>query len=101
MFYQLSVLKLMRVAFMQSPSEHSVKHQAKHQRFTKANLGLGNAHKTADANKPISASAQGALNSKLDILNFTKAGICLSNVDHTADANEHISGLTQSALIPS
>lgn len=69
---------------------------------TKAQVGLGNADNTSDANKPISTAAQTAINSvtsnlsahEADLNNpheVTKTQIGLSNVDNTSDINKPVS----------
>ncbi len=47
--------------------------------FTKANIGLGNADNTSDANKPVSTAQQAALDLKQDTLTFDNTPIANSN----------------------
>jgi hypothetical protein len=82
---------------------------------TKAQVGLGNADNTSDANKPISTATQTALNGKeatgvaAGLVTthenrtdnphaVTKAQVGLGNADNTSDANKPISTATQTAL---
>lgn len=76
---------------------------------TKSQVGLGNVDNTSDANKPISAAQQAALDAISDDLSehiedtnnphaVTKTQIGLGNVDNTSDANKPISSATQAAL---
>ncbi len=78
---------------------------------TKADVGLGNADNTSDANKPISTATQTALNLKAsaatvsahiaDVANphsVTKAQVGLGNADNTSDVNKPVSTATQTAL---
>jgi hypothetical protein len=58
---------------------------AKNEAGARINLGLGNVNNTSDADKPISAATQTALDG-------------FSNVDNTSDADKPISTATQSAL---
>lgn len=67
---------------------------------TKAQIGLGNADNTSDANKPISSAAQAAFNLKADKsttingyslannISLAKSDIGLGNVDNTSDATK-------------
>lgn len=88
--------------------------------ITAAMIGLTNVNNTSDANKPISSSAQTALDLKANTTDLviglaTKAGtasptftgivsgisaamVGLGNVNNTSDANKPISSATQSAL---
>jgi len=92
---------------------------------TKAQVGLGNADNTSDANKPVSTAQQTALNLKYDASNpanyvnaagasaaapvqsvagktgavaLVKADVGLGNVDNTSDLNKPVSTATQNAL---
>lgn len=83
---------------------------------TKADIGLGDADNTSDANKPVSIAVQAALDvkashSEVDALGLlvadkassqhthTKSSVLgLENVDNTSDADKPISILTQGAL---
>jgi hypothetical protein len=78
---------------------------------TKAQVGLGNADNTSDANKPVSTATQNALNLKADATSLTShtsntsnphsvtaAQVGLGNVNNTSDANKPISTATQTAL---
>ena len=58
---------------------------------TKADVGLGNADNTSDANKPVSTATLTALNAKAD-------DTAISNIDNTSDANKPVSTATQTAL---
>jgi len=75
--------------------------------ITKSDVGLGNVDNTSDANKPISALAQTALNLKATIdaptftgtvSGITKSMVGLGNVDNTSDANKPVSDAGQNAL---
>lgn len=79
--------------------------------LTKAQVGLGNVDNTSDADKPISAATQDAMDDKADAAaltshtgntsnphNVTKSQVGLGNVDNTSDANKPISTATQTAL---
>lgn len=77
----------------------------------RTNIGLNNVDNTSDANKPVSAATQTALNLKADATaltshagntsnphSVTKAQVGLSNVDNTSDANKPLSTAAQTAL---
>lgn len=89
---------------------------------TKAQVGLGNADNTSDADKPISTATQTALNAKEPTITagttsqyyrgdktfqtLDKSAVGLSNVDNTSDANKPVStaqataiGLKQDTLV--
>lgn len=79
--------------------------------LTASDVGLGNVSNTSDANKPVSAAVQTALNSKANSADLTshvnstsnphsvtKAQVGLSNVDNTSDVNKPISTAVQTAL---
>ena len=75
--------------------------------LTSADVGLGNASNTSDANKPISTATQTALDLKSPLASptftgtvsgITKAMVSLGNVDNTTDANKPVSTATQTAL---
>jgi hypothetical protein len=84
------------------------------QTLDKTAVGLSNVDNTSDANKPISAATQTALNGKepsITIGNASqyyrgdktfqtldKTAVGLTNVDNTSDANKPISSATQAAL---
>ena len=81
-----------------------------------SDLGLGNVDNTSDADKPVSAAQQTALDLKADktaldakaplaspaftgtVTGITKSMVELSNVDNTSDANKPISTAAQTAL---
>jgi hypothetical protein len=81
---------------------------------TKAQVGLGNADNTSDANKPISTATQTALNAKEPTITagttsqyyrgdktfqtLDKAAVGLGNVDNTSDANKPVSTAQASAI---
>ena len=76
---------------------------------TKAQVGLGNADNTSDADKPISTATQDALDTITDTIDahttntsnpheVTKEQVGLGNVDNTADVDKPISKATQTAL---
>ena len=78
---------------------------------TKADVGLGNADNTSDADKPISDDTQAALDLKADDSDLTdhisdtgnphsvtKAQVGLSNADNTSDVNKPVSIAQQAAL---
>lgn len=81
---------------------------------TKAQVGLGNADNTADADKPISSATQTALNAKEGTITagttgqyyrgdktfqtLDKTAVGLANVDNTSDANKPVSTAAQTAL---
>jgi len=82
---------------------------------TKANVGLGSCDNTSDANKPVSTSAQTALDLKTNLTigqpaydhslvvtgnphHVNKTDIGLGNCDNTSDVNKPISSATTSAL---
>lgn len=85
---------------------------------TKADVGLSSVDNTSDANKPVSAATQTALDAKQAALGFTavpttrtvagkalsadvsiaKADVGLGNVDNTSDASKPVSTATQTAL---
>lgn len=74
---------------------------------TKADVGLGNADNTSDANKPVSTAQAAAINAKEPAIaagvagqwirydktaqNIPKADVGLSNVDNTSDVNKPVS----------
>ena len=60
---------------------------------TKAQVGLGNADNTSDANKPISTATQNALNNKVD----TIAGKGLSTEDYTTTEKSKLAGIAVNA----
>ena len=77
----------------------------------KAQVGLGNADNTADADKPVSTAQQAALDLKADAADLsahtsdtdnphsvTKAQVGLGNADNTADADKPVSTAAQAAL---
>lgn len=73
----------------------------------RTNLGMGNVDNTSDANKPVSAAAQTALNAKAPINNpaftgvvsgVTKSMVGLGNVDNTSDTNKPVSTAMAAAL---
>jgi len=73
--------------------------------LTSADVGLSNVDNTTDAEKPISAATQTALNAKVQsvagktgVVVLTSADVGLSNVDNTTDAGKPISAATQTAL---
>jgi len=70
--------------------------------ITKAQVGLGNADNTSDANKPISTATQTALDAHTSRTDnphsVTQAQVGLSNVNNTSDANKPVSTATQTAL---
>lgn len=74
---------------------------------TKAQVGLGNADNTSDANKPVSTAQQTALNLKANLASptftgtvggITKSMVGLGNVDNTADTTKPVSTAQQAAL---
>lgn len=78
---------------------------------TKAQVGLGSADDTSDADKPVSSATQTQLNLKASVSalsahtgntanphSVTKAQVGLGNVDNTSDANKPISDATATAL---
>ena len=81
---------------------------------TKAQVGLGNADNTSDADKPISTATQTALNAKEPTITagttsqyyrgdktfqtLDKAAVGLSNVDNTSDANKPVSTAQATAI---
>lgn len=76
---------------------------------TKAQVGLGNADNTSDANKPVStaqASAISTVQSDIDVHeadvsnphSVTKSQVGLGNVDNTSDVNKPVSTAQQAAL---
>lgn len=78
--------------------------------LTSADVGLGNASNTSDANKPISTATQTALDLKSPLASptftgtvsgITKAMVSLGNVDNTTDANKPVSTATATALLAS
>jgi hypothetical protein len=75
--------------------------------LVKADVGLGNADNTSDANKPISTATQSALDLKAPIASptftgtvsgVTSAMVGLGNVNNTSDANKPVSSAQQAAL---
>lgn len=73
----------------------------------KADVGLGNADNTSDANKPVSTAQQTALNLKANLASptftgtvggITKAMVGLGNVDNTSDANKPVSTAQAAAI---
>ena len=75
--------------------------------LVKGDVGLENVNNTSDANKPVSAATQSALNLKANLASptftgtvsgITKTMVGLGNVDNTTDLNKPISTATQSAL---
>ncbi|MCU0444637.1 MAG: hypothetical protein MUE85_06925 [Microscillaceae bacterium] len=80
----------------------------------KTDVGLGNVDNTTDANKPVSAAQQTALNGKENTLTagttaqylrgdkswqtLDKTSVGLGNVDNTTDANKPVSTAQQTAL---
>jgi hypothetical protein len=82
--------------------------------LTKSDVGLANVDNTSDANKPVSAAAQTALNAKENTIaagttsqyyrgdksfqTLDKTAIGLANVDNTSDTNKPVSTATQTAL---
>ena len=54
---------------------------------TKAQVGLGNADNTSDANKPISTATQTALNAKQDTLTFTPEDVANKSTNFTSPNN--------------
>ena len=77
------------------------------QPLNKAAVGLSNVDNTTDLAKPVSTSAQTALNLKANINSptftgtvggITKSMVGLSNVDNTSDANKPVSTASQTAL---
>lgn len=71
------------------------------------NLGIGNVNNTSDANKPVSAATQTALDLKANLASptftgavsgITKAMVGLGNVDNTTDAGKPVSTATQTVL---
>lgn len=78
---------------------------------TKAQVGLGNADNTSDANKPVSTAQAASLALKANTSDLTahtsntsnphsvtKAQVGLGNVENTSDVNKPISTATQTAL---
>lgn len=77
---------------------------------TKDQVGLSNVDNTSDANKPVSAATQTALNAKVDKtitinshplssnVTITKSDVDLGNVDNTSDLNKPISRSTRMSL---
>jgi len=81
---------------------------------TKAQVGLGNADNTSDADKPISTATQTALNAKEPTITagttsqyyrgdktfqtLDKAAVGLSNVDNTSDVNKPVSTAQATAI---
>jgi hypothetical protein len=81
---------------------------------TKAQVGLGNADNTSDADKPISTATQTALNAKEPTITagttsqyyrgdktfqtLDKAAVGLSNVDNTSDADKPVSTAQATAI---
>ena len=74
---------------------------------TKQTVGLANVDNTSDANKPISAATQTALDLKAPLNNptftgtvggITKSMVGLGNLDNTSDANKPVSTAVQTAL---
>jgi hypothetical protein len=75
--------------------------------ITKSMVGLGSVDNTSDADKPISAATQSALDllAPLDSPTFTgtvsgitKSTVGLANVDNTSDVNKPVSSATQQEL---
>lgn len=75
--------------------------------LAKADVGLGNADNTSDANKPVSSAAQTALDLKAPLASptftgtvagVTKGHVGLGNVDNTADTAKPVSTAQQTAL---
>lgn len=75
--------------------------------ITPAMVGLGNVTNTSDANKPVSAAQQTALNLKANLASptftgtvsgITSAMVGLGNVTNTSDANKPVSTAQQTAL---
>ena len=75
--------------------------------ITKAMVGLDEVDNTSDADKPVSAATQTALDLKAPLASptftgtvsgITKAMVGLNNVDNTSDVNKPVSTATQSAL---
>jgi len=80
----------------------------------KSAVGLGNVDNTSDANKPVSAATQAALDAKQDAIaagtssqyyrgdktfqTLDKSAVGLGNVDNASDANKPVSTATQTAL---
>lgn len=81
---------------------------------TKAQVGLGNADNTSDADKPISTATQTALNAKEPTITagttsqyyrgdktfqtLDKSAVGLGNVDNTSDANKPVSSAQATAI---
>ena len=77
---------------------------------TKSDVGLGDADNTSDANKPVSAATQTALDAKVPNtrtvnshalsvdVTVTKSDVGLGNADNTSDANKPVSTAQQTAL---
>jgi|GEM_PF-6972054 len=78
---------------------------------SKADVGLGNADNTSDANKPVSTAQKTALDLKVDkagsvtsvagrtgAVVVAKADVGLGNADNTSDANKPVSAAQQAAL---
>ena len=93
---------------VESYSAHIVNKSNPHN-VTKAQVGLGNVDNTSDANKPISAAQQEALDAISGDLSehiedtnnphaVTKGQLGLGNVDNTSDLDKPISTATQSAI---
>jgi hypothetical protein len=75
--------------------------------LTSADVGLGNASNTSDANKPVSTAQQTALDLKAPLASPTFTGtvsgvtaamVGLGNVTNTSDANKPVSTAQQTAL---
>ena len=75
--------------------------------ITATMVGLGNVDNTSDANKPVSAAQQTALNLKANLASPSFSGnvtgitatmVGLGNVDNTSDANKPVSAAQQTAL---
>ena len=75
--------------------------------ITKAMVGLDEVDNTSDADKPVSAATQTALDLKAPLASptftgtvsgITKAMVGLNNVDNTSDVNKPVSTATQTAL---
>lgn len=88
--------------------EHEADHANPHQ-VTKAQVGLGNADNTADADKPVSTAQQTAIDTVGDALTahknntnnphaVTKAQVGLGNADNTSDADKPVSTAQQAAI---
>jgi|GEM_PF-6408856 len=97
-------------AFQQTAQAH-LSNIANPHSVTKSQVGLGNVDNTADADKPVSAAQQTAIDAKADadVVNahlsavnnphsVTKSQVGLGSVDNTADADKPVSAAQQTAI---